>query len=204
MSDSTTRDSGPAEVLVRHPALVLTVGYLMISLLGLSFEWTLFRQFGINFFYFAEVTDFLMGAFREPVTFLLSAIALLVGADVSVEQGGARVAREKGSRMVVARGLPPLRDIPLQPLRAGDLLRRLFGHVHLAARGKPGDGTARRQNRQCHRPHGRQNGAVAPVTVGDQQPVRHLLQGSRRPDGHRPVGEHRVHQRRRGAGRFVA
>jgi hypothetical protein len=79
MKDRESREQGPAAVLSGHPALFLTVGYLLISLLGLSFEWTLFRQFGINFFYFAEVTDFLMGAFREPITFLLSATALIVG-----------------------------------------------------------------------------------------------------------------------------
>jgi hypothetical protein len=55
------------------------MGYLLTSLLGLSFEWTLFRQFGVSFFYFAEVTGYLMEAFREPITFLLSASALLVG-----------------------------------------------------------------------------------------------------------------------------
>ena len=67
---------GWTRFLANHPALILTVGYLVISLLGLSFEWALFRHCGINFFYYADVTDFLMGAFREPVTFLLSASAL--------------------------------------------------------------------------------------------------------------------------------
>ncbi len=79
MNDRETRNNEPAAFLAGHAALFLTVAYLLISLLGLSFEWTLFGQFGVNFFYFAEVTDFLMGAFREPVTFLLSATALLVG-----------------------------------------------------------------------------------------------------------------------------
>lgn len=79
MNDRETLEKGPAAILAGHPALLLTVGYLLISLLGLSFAWALFRQFGVNFFYFAEVTDFLMGAFREPITFLLSGTALLVG-----------------------------------------------------------------------------------------------------------------------------
>jgi hypothetical protein len=62
-----------------HPALGLTSGYLLISLLGLSYEWTLFRQFAVNYFHYAEVTDFLMGAFREPVTFALALSAVAVG-----------------------------------------------------------------------------------------------------------------------------
>lgn len=78
--DGQETDAGHVvEMLWKHPALALTLGYLLVSLLGLSFEWTLFRRFDVNFFYFAEVTDFLMGAFREPVTFLLSATALAVG-----------------------------------------------------------------------------------------------------------------------------
>ena len=62
--------------LTEHPALGLTSGYLLISLLGLSYEWTLFRQFGVNYFHYADVTDFLMGAFREPVTFVLALSAV--------------------------------------------------------------------------------------------------------------------------------
>ncbi len=80
MESETTRKSRELSTLIiRHPALGLTLGYLLVSLLGLSFEWALFRRFGVNFFYFAEVTDFLMGAFREPVTFVLSGTALAVG-----------------------------------------------------------------------------------------------------------------------------
>ena len=78
-SETTAKSRSLRAVLIRHPALGLTLAYLLVSLLGLSFEWALFRHFDVNFFYFAEVTDFLMGAFREPITFLLSATALLVG-----------------------------------------------------------------------------------------------------------------------------
>ena len=63
----------------QHPALGLTVAYLVVSLLGMSYEWTLFRHFGVNFFHYADVTDFLMGAFREPITFVLALTALTVG-----------------------------------------------------------------------------------------------------------------------------
>ncbi len=69
-------------LFVEHPALGVTLGYLVISLLGLSYEWTLFRHFGINYFHYAEVTDFLMGAFREPITLVLSLTAMMVGAFV--------------------------------------------------------------------------------------------------------------------------
>jgi hypothetical protein len=76
--------AGYHRLLTEHPALALTLGYLLISLLGLSYQWTLFRQFDVNFFLYAEVTDFLMGAFREPITFALSLSALAVAWLVSV------------------------------------------------------------------------------------------------------------------------
>lgn len=63
-------------LLAQHPAVAISAGYLVISLLGLSYEWAQFRFFGVNFFHYAEVTDFLMGAFREPITFVLSLTAL--------------------------------------------------------------------------------------------------------------------------------
>lgn len=67
------------DLLGQNPALGLTTGYLFVSLLGLSYEWTLFRRFGVNFFHYADVSDFLMGAFREPITFVLALSALVVG-----------------------------------------------------------------------------------------------------------------------------
>jgi hypothetical protein len=79
MNDHATDEKKPVDARQGHPALLLTVGYLLISLLGLSFVWTLFGQFGGNFFYFAEVTYSRMGALYEPIAFLLSATALLVG-----------------------------------------------------------------------------------------------------------------------------
>ena len=67
------------DLLGQNPALGLTTGYLFVSLLGLTYEWTLFRRFGVNFFRYADVSDFLMGAFREPITFVLALSALAVG-----------------------------------------------------------------------------------------------------------------------------
>ena len=62
-----------------HPALALTLGYLSVSAIGLTFSWALFRRFGVNFFLFADVSDFLMSAFREPMTFVLAGTAGAVG-----------------------------------------------------------------------------------------------------------------------------
>lgn len=61
----------------RHPALLLTVAYLAVSLTGLVFSWAFFRQFGVNYYLFADLTDFLLGAVREPAS-LLAALGGLV------------------------------------------------------------------------------------------------------------------------------
>lgn len=65
--------------LADNPALVVTLAYLLVSFMGLAFSWALLQEFGINVFSFADVTDFLMAAFREPMTFVLASSALLVG-----------------------------------------------------------------------------------------------------------------------------
>lgn len=64
---------------MENPGLLVTVAYLLVSLIGLSFSWALLREFGLNVFSFADVTDFLMAAFREPMTFVLSLTALILG-----------------------------------------------------------------------------------------------------------------------------
>ncbi len=63
-------------LFAKHPALALTLAYGAISITGLLFSWSLFRQFDINIFNYMEVGDFMLAALREPLTFLLSAGAV--------------------------------------------------------------------------------------------------------------------------------
>ena len=58
-----------------QPGLSVTLAYALASLVGLSFGWALFNDFGVPFFRFAELSDFLLAAIREPVT-----LALVLGA----------------------------------------------------------------------------------------------------------------------------
>lgn len=76
--NAKTPNSWPGR-LADNPGVLLSLGYLVVSLLGLAFSWALLREFGLNVFSFADVTDFLMAAFREPMTFVLAASALGVG-----------------------------------------------------------------------------------------------------------------------------
>jgi hypothetical protein len=63
-------------LLQRHPALLLTVAYLAVSLTGLIFSWAFFRKFDVNYYVFADLTDFLLGAVREPASLLATAGAV--------------------------------------------------------------------------------------------------------------------------------
>jgi len=74
----TWQQSGISLLLQQNPGLGFTLIYLAISMLGLLFSWALFSEFNINIFNFTEVSDFLLAALREPMTFLLAGSAILV------------------------------------------------------------------------------------------------------------------------------
>lgn len=62
-----------------HPAMLLTLSYFVISFIGLGFSWSFFSHFNIDYFEYAEIGDFLLAAFREPVTFMFLLSATVVG-----------------------------------------------------------------------------------------------------------------------------
>lgn len=73
------RERGWLDGLATQPGLLVTLGYLLVSLIGMIFSWALLRQFGFNVFSFADVTDFLVSALREPMTFVLAGTAMAFG-----------------------------------------------------------------------------------------------------------------------------
>ncbi len=74
---STAAAPAPGTMLRQHPGLVISLTYLVVSLIGLLFSYSLFSEFGINIFLYAEISDFLLGALREPMTFLAAGAAVL-------------------------------------------------------------------------------------------------------------------------------
>ncbi len=79
ISNTDTEQQFGITLLLQHnPGLVITLTYLAISFLGLLFSWSLFGEFGVNIFNFTEVSDFLLAALREPMTFVMAASAMLV------------------------------------------------------------------------------------------------------------------------------
>ena len=51
-------------------AWIASMGYLDVTYVGMIQSWKYFDAFGINVFEFAELNDFLLSAFREPMSFL--------------------------------------------------------------------------------------------------------------------------------------
>jgi hypothetical protein len=51
--------------------LLLTLGYLLLTITGMAYEWWLFRAFDINIMEYADIGDFLLAALREPLVVTL-------------------------------------------------------------------------------------------------------------------------------------
>jgi hypothetical protein len=65
-------------LLVRQPGLLFSLSYLLVSLPGMFFTWSLYDKLGVNYLQFAEVSDFLMAVLREPATLFMAATAVAV------------------------------------------------------------------------------------------------------------------------------
>lgn len=64
-----------------HPALLVSAFYVAASSIGMFYSWAYLRQFGINVFNYAQLSDFLLASLKEPYTwalvFLAAALVLL-------------------------------------------------------------------------------------------------------------------------------
>ena len=61
-----------------HPALLVSALYVAASIVGMFWSWAYLRAFGINVFNYAQVTDFLIASLKEPFTWVLVALAILM------------------------------------------------------------------------------------------------------------------------------
>jgi signal transduction histidine kinase len=61
-----------------HPALLVSALYVLASLVGMFWSWAYLWQFGINVFNYAQVTDFLIASLKEPFTWVLVVMAILM------------------------------------------------------------------------------------------------------------------------------
>jgi len=86
--EATPADAGPPpfyivalrtgqHLLKQHPALALTLGYLFLTAVGMVYEFLFLRQFGLQIFDFADASDFLLVAFRQPLLLVFTLLSLL-------------------------------------------------------------------------------------------------------------------------------
>ena len=96
MSESS-QFSWPRRALAENPALLVSGIYFLASLIGLVYSWFFLRAFGINVFQFAEISDFLLASLKEPFTWALAILAVLLV--VSDNANSLRVQRRGPSRL---------------------------------------------------------------------------------------------------------
>lgn len=81
MDEARVSERSPAAVpgvLQEHPAIIGTLLYLQISSVGLIYDWSYYRHFGVNVFDFAEANDFLLAAFKEPFALSMSGLTVVL------------------------------------------------------------------------------------------------------------------------------
>ncbi|MES1240602.1 MAG: hypothetical protein ABUT39_03190 [Acidobacteriota bacterium] len=61
-----------------HLGLMLTLSYLLLTLIGLSYEFWFFRYFRITIVEYVETSDFLLAAVREPLVIVLAVLPLFL------------------------------------------------------------------------------------------------------------------------------
>ena len=57
-----------------HVSVTLTLGYLGLTLIGVLYNFYFFRAFGVNILGYAETSDFLLAAAREPLAIVLCVV----------------------------------------------------------------------------------------------------------------------------------
>ena len=65
-------------VLREHPALLVSALYIASSVIGMFYAWAYLRLFGINVFNYAQISDFLLASLKEPFTWGLVVLAVLL------------------------------------------------------------------------------------------------------------------------------
>jgi hypothetical protein len=67
-----------ADIAHEHPTLLLTLGYVALTAVGLVYDAWLYMYFRINVIEYSETSDFLLAAVRTPLVIILSVSPILI------------------------------------------------------------------------------------------------------------------------------
>lgn len=76
--NNETKHNWLTTVLKEHPALLASVIYFSASAIGMFYSWAFLRHFGVNVFNFAQIGDFLLASLKEPMTWVLVIVAIVL------------------------------------------------------------------------------------------------------------------------------
>lgn len=104
-----TLNSRIAAIFREHPALLVSALYLAASVIGMFYSWAYLRSFGINVFNYAQISDFLLASLKEPFTWVLVMLAVVL---VTIDnKSSLRVERKKPGRLWAWYGSPRYRFV---------------------------------------------------------------------------------------------
>ena len=84
-----------AAVFRDHPALLVSAFYVAASVIGMFHAWAYLRQFSINVFNYAQISDFLLASLKEPLTWALVILAVVL---VLIDNASSRRVERKGTK----------------------------------------------------------------------------------------------------------
>ncbi|MBW2738008.1 MAG: hypothetical protein JRE64_03975 [Deltaproteobacteria bacterium] len=90
-----------ATFMAGNPTLLLTSSYLLISGLGLLYEFVLFTQFGVNVLDYSEAADFFLAAFKRPEALFSSCAIIATLVFYRVIANYARKQKNKALRIIL-------------------------------------------------------------------------------------------------------
>ena len=97
------------KIFKEHPALMVSAFYVAASVIGMFYSWAYLRHFGINVFNYAQISDFLLASLKEPFTWGLVILAVVL---VLIDNASSRrVGRKTTAKWLSWYGSPNYRFI---------------------------------------------------------------------------------------------
>lgn len=108
MTDSTSHnEQWLSNLLKNHPALIASGLYVFASIIGMFYAWSFLWHFQINVFNYAQIGDFLLASLKEPMTWGIVVMSMLmVAGDNALSR---RAQKKTDSRLLKMYGSPRYR-----------------------------------------------------------------------------------------------